>query len=170
MTEMSVLSLSKGQTFMPDFMASLTIFAVLVAVFLSSWNSIVSNNPTGSEMLQTRHTSTFLIATEGYPDNWEEENVEPEIPGFAERDHVLSREKLREFRELSYERQKDLLQAPEYYMELRNESTVFELDGAEIRFGRDHANASQIYPVRRSVLYNKSGELVDAELVYVTWE
>lgn len=167
--ETSLSNLSKGQTFMPDFMASLTIFAILVAVFLSSWNSIVANESGGSELLQTRHTSTFLVSTEGYPSNWEDENVSVNIPGFASKDHVISQEKLREFREKSYDRQKELLQAVEYHMEIKNSSGVLQLDGTDLNFGRDYANASQIYPVRRSVLYNKSGDLIEAELVYVTW-
>lgn len=169
--ETSVSKLSKGQTFMPDFMASLTIFAVLIAVFLFSWNSIVSGGSQNSaEMLQARHTSTFLVSTEGYPQNWEKDSVEVKIPGFAEKDHVMSAEKLREFREKSYDRQKELLQASDFYMELRNDTTVLELDGADITYGKDYENASQIYPIRRSVLYNKSGDLVDAKLVYITWE
>lgn len=168
--ETSVSSLSKGQTFMPDFMASLTIFAVLVAVFLSSWNAIVSNEAPGSDMMQTRHTSTFLVSTSGYPENWENDSVGVEIPGFAQADHVLDSGKLREFREKPYEDQADLLQAADFYMEIRNDSSVLELDGTDLEYGKNYTDASQIYPVRRSVLYNKSGDIVNAELVYVTWD
>ncbi|WP_414836910.1 hypothetical protein [Candidatus Nanohalococcus occultus] len=165
-----ISSHSKGQTFMPDYTASLLIFGVLIAIFLTSWNALVSVDTSGSEMLQTRHTSTFLVSTQGYPSNWEQDGSNVTIPGFAEEDHVLSAEKLREFREYSYDEQKTLLQAQEFWLEIKNSSQVLELDGEGLEYGRSYENASQIYPVRRNTLLNKSGDLVDAELVYISWE
>jgi len=51
------------------------------------------------------YTTTFLVSTQGYPADWNQSTVE--IVGLAsESDNVISAQKLREFRKISYERQK----------------------------------------------------------------
>lgn len=168
--DLSMSSRSKAQTFMPDYIASLLVFGVVIGIFLSSWNLLVSASGSETEMVQARHTSTFLVATEGYPENWENDSVDVRIPGFAEADHVLDPEKIAEFAEKSYEEQTDLLQAEDYRIKIRNSSGVVQINGENAVYGKKYENASQIYPIRRSVLVNKSGDLVDAEMVYVSWE
>lgn len=108
---------------MPDFVGSIMVFAVLIVMFFFSWNSIVFDQTAfeeGDEMrVQGKQTLTFLISTPGYPEGWSSSNVE--IPGFAEPDHVLQQEKLEEFDEIGYDRQTDLLQAPDFYLRVETE-------------------------------------------------
>lgn len=163
---------NKGQTFMPDFFASLLIFTVVISVFIGSWNSIINNQTEFSEekMItdQVVHTTTFLVATPGYPDNWE--NSGPvEIPGFAEQDHILSEDKLQDFRTLSYTEQSRLLQVQNYYMKIYNESGIIESGGSDLEYGSDYSSAETRIPLERNVIVNKSGKLVDGKLRFVAW-
>lgn len=160
-----------GQTFMPDYLASLLIFGILLTIFLSSWNSVLSDQTEFQKEDQLRrqgsYTTTFLVTTPGYPEDWNSSNVE--IPGFAEPDNVLQAEKLEEFRSLSYQKQKVLLQAPDFYMTVENETSVLELNGAELEYGQDYSGAGTVFPFTRNVRVNLSGQMRTAQLRYVVW-
>jgi hypothetical protein len=163
----------KGQTFMPDFMASILIFGIILTIFLSSWNSVISSQTDDvsmeSESVQASHTTSFLVTTPGYPSNWQKSSVDVEIAGFANPDHMLQESKLEEFRDLSYSEQKKLLQAEDYYMTVRNESGIIEMNGAPLEFGTDYSDAAKVVPVKRSVQLNASNKIQEAQLVYVVW-
>lgn len=164
---------SKGQTFLPDYFLGLLVFGVVTAIFLGSWNSILANQTEFSTEDRLRpqaiYSSTFLVSTQGYPSDWEKDSVDVTIPGFAEDDHVLNQEKMREFRSLSYRDQSRLLQAPQYYMRVYNESGNFELDGSDLVFGQDYSDAETVIPVERNIFYNKSGSMKDGKLRLVVW-
>lgn len=157
---------------MPDFMGSLLVFSVVITIFMFSWNSVESNQRQFSVEDQMRqdayYTTTFLVSTPGYPENWNNSTVE--IPGFAsEADNVISAQKLREFRNVSYERQKSLLGSRNFYLSFRNDTKVIELDSEKLEYGQKPVNASTVVPFTRSVLVDKSGSNVDAEMRYVVW-
>ncbi len=157
---------------MPDFIGSIMVFTVIIVIFFSSWNSIVSDQiefEEGDEMrVQGKQTLTFLITTSGYPEGWNSSNVE--ILGFAQPDHVLQEEKLEEFDNISYSRQKDLLQAPEYKLEIRNSSDIIQMNGESLEFGRDPADPETVVPFTRTVRVNDSGDLKTAEVNYIVWK
>lgn len=157
---------------MPDFLASLLVFAVIVSMFLYSWNNVVMNQ--GSFDLEDRmsseayYTTTFLVSTPGYPENWTNETVE--IPGFASSDNVLDTEKLEEFRKLEYNDQRMLLQAGNYYMVFQDpEENMIELDGEPLEFGEEPQNATTVVPLARNVLLNRSNSFENAEMRYIVW-
>lgn len=157
----------KGQTFMPDYLASLLVFAAVVAIFMSSWNAVVANQTMYSqeEELQTQasRTTIFLVSTPGHPENWEENPESVKVPGFAAPDHVLQEDKLEAFGELSYSRRRSLLQTQNFYMEIRNES------GTMFSYGSSYDDADTIMPVTRSVQVNMSGDMKTAKLQYIVW-
>lgn len=165
--------LRKGQTFMPDYLASMVVFGVLLAMFLSSWNAVIINQTVFKAEQQIRfrglHTTTFLVSTPGYPENWEENPEELAVPGFADPDHLLQEDKVKAFRQLSYSEQKAVLQVENFYMSIRNDTTVLKLDGANLTYGRDYENASTIVPFTRSVQVNISSEIRNAQLRYIVW-
>lgn len=107
---------------MPDYIASILVFGILLGMFLSAWNSVISDQVrfTEEERMRTQavHTSTFLVSTPGYPENWEDTGVDVEIPGFARPDHVLQQEKLEAFDSLDYREQRSLLQAPDFQLKI----------------------------------------------------
>lgn len=157
---------------MPDFMGSLIVFGIVLSIFLFSWNSVQANQDqfdVEQEMRQdARYTTTFLVSTPGYPEDWNNSTVE--IPGFAgSSDNVLSGEKLREFRNVSYESQKSLLGAENFRLVFRNQTDVMQLDSRDLDYGEKPVDASTVVPVTRNVLVNRSGALEDAEMRYVVW-
>ncbi len=107
---------------MPDYIASILVFGVLLSIFLFSWNSVLSDQTGFAEERSVRrqavHTTTFLVSTPGYPADWEKPGVDVQVPGFADPDHVLQEDKLEEFGELDYSRQKELVQARDFQLEL----------------------------------------------------
>lgn len=158
---------------MPDYLASMVVFGILLTIFLSSWNMVLDNQTEFDSEEQMRfrglHTTTFLVTTPGYPGDWEEEPEKVAVPGFAEPDHVLQEDKLEAFRELEYERQKEVLQAPEFYMVVRNQTSALELDGEKVEYGKNYTDASTVVPFSRSVQVNISNRITDAQLRYVVW-
>lgn len=152
---------------MGDFLASIAIFSFITTVFLFSWNGIVSNqaeNPSENMRVDARYTTTFLVSTEGYPEDWNSSTVE--IPGFASSDNFLEEEKIVEFSDMDYEKQRILLNAENFYLEFRNSSGVIN---SSYNSGIEPENASVVTPVNRDVIINSSGGEVDAEMQYVSW-
>ncbi len=164
---------NKGQTFMPDYVASLLVFAILLGMFLSAWNSVLSDQVSFTEeermRVQAVHTSTFLVATPGHPENWEDTGVDPEIPGFASPDHVLQEEKLEAFRSLPYEEQRTLLQARDFYLSIENSTSIIKMSGSDLEFGKNYSGAETVVPVTRNVQVNISGDMKTAKMNYVVW-
>lgn len=159
-----------GQAFLPDFLTSAGIFAVIAAVFLFSWNTVVMNqqtSPAGPMQDSARYTTTFLVSTPGYPEDWNSSNVE--IPGFASDDNFLQVEKIQEFSNISYERQRELMTAENFRLVFRDSGEVVEADGENLSIGKKPGNASTIVPVSRSVLLNTSGGVRDVEMQYIVW-
>lgn len=157
---------------MPDFMSSILVFSVVISLFLFSWNSVQTNQQKFAlekEMRQDAHyTTTFLVSTHGYPENWNNSTVE--IPGFVNNsDNLLSGDKLREFRDVSYDRQKALLGGEDFYLSFRNSTAVMHLDSEDLEYGEKPESASTIVPIKRNVLVNKSGTVVDAEMKYLVY-
>lgn len=165
---------SSGQTFAPDFVGSIVVFGIILAVFLSSWNTVLDHytgsGNAGPMRKQAQHTTSFLVATGGFPEDWESSG-DVDIVGFATEDNVLNEEKLKEFNSFSYDKQADLLQVGDFNLTIRNKSSseVLEIDGQKMAFGRSYSGADTVVPIERNVLVNDSGNLVDSKLEYVVW-
>jgi hypothetical protein len=161
---------SKGQTFMPDFMASMVIFGLVLTVFLSSWSTVVSDQGELEKegVIDTAdRTSTFLVSTSGYPENWNSDSVE--IVGFAQSENILDFDKIREFGDISYSNQTRLMRARDFYLEFENETGTMQIGGETLFYGKDFTDASFVYPVKRTVKINDSGDLYDARMRYVVY-
>ncbi len=161
---------------MPDYIGSILVFSVLITIFLTSWNAVLSNQTefdTEADMRrQARYTTTFLVTTPGYPEDWNSSTVQ--IPGFARPDNVLQGEKLDRFHNLSYEDQRRLLKAPEFYLEVRNDTGTLEFKSEKLEYGSNYsapgAGAETIIPFTRRVQVNLSGNMQTANLRYTVWE
>lgn len=156
---------------MPDFLASLALFGIVVSIFLFSWNTVVSNQGDFSQSENMRseayYTATFLVSTPGYPEDWNNSTVE--IPGFASSDNIIEPEKLAEFRNLTYREQKLLLQAPDYRLIFRNSSQILDLNGEPLDYGRPPSNSANTVVINRDVLINYPDGRQDAEMRYIVW-
>lgn len=143
----------------------MAIFGVITGVFLFSWNGIVSNqaDSTSNDMrTEARYTTTFLVSTSGYPEDWNRSNVE--IPGFASDDNFLEEEKIQEFSRLNYQQQKRLFKTENFYLEFSQNETP--LSGESGTLGSE--------PV--AYMVESSSNLVDVKLISafnnseVTWD
>jgi hypothetical protein len=168
---------SKGQAFVPDFMASLAIFAFILGAFLIPWNTILENQA-GFDQLEevrreTTRTTTFLVGTPGYPQDWEDTAENPRIPGFASSKNVLDGEKIYEFSKLDYETQRTLLKARNFRLEVPGPENASEEDTDLINYSMGQElpgeNANVVYPESRDVLVNVSGELHRGKLKFIKW-
>jgi hypothetical protein len=157
---------------MPDYLASVVVFGILITIFLGSWNSVLNHQTEFDDedemRLRATYTATFLVTTPGHPENWELTG-NATILGFAEPDHVLQSDKLRAFRNLTYNRQQELLQARNFYMVVENKTGIAELDGEDLKFGKNYSNATAIVPVTRTVQLNLSGETTTGKLRFIVW-
>jgi len=156
---------------MPDFMASILIFGIVIGMFMTSWNHVVSDQSylgTESVMMEAENTATFLVNTPGYPENWDSETVD--IVGFAEEENILDYEKIGEFGELDYTTQKDLMSTRGFYLKFENESGTMDLNGKTLFYGREFENPEFVYPISRTVKINDSGEFYEAEMNYVVYQ
>lgn len=169
---LSIFSQSRGQIFEPDFMASLVIFGLVIGFFLTPWNTIMSSQTRfaaeNDMRQQAERTAAFMVATPGYPEDWESSNAT--IVGFAEQENLLDAEKLDAFNNMSYARQKDLLRARDFYLEIANETGPLTVYGNDTVYGKSYENASTVIPVKRDVLVNVSGKIRSAKFTYVVWD
>lgn len=165
---------------MTDFMASVAIFGAILTLFITMWSLGVDSQQTfdREELLrqQAERTADFFVTTEGYPNNWEENDVEVRIPGFAISDNVLSQEKIEAFANLSYERQKTLTKTQNFTLKFRDADTgeilqpVEETENNPFNIGINPLNsANTVINVDRQVAVNRSGTLQKAELNYIVW-
>ncbi len=157
---------------MPDFLASLVVFAVLISIFFYSWNAVISDESRltveNQKMSEAQNTATFLVNTPGYPYDWNSSNVE--IPGFASSENVIEKEKLEEWDEISYDEQNRLLLSNNYMINIRDaEGEIVEIDGEKYSFGEEPENPMVVVPVSRNILFNSSDKTMNAELEYLVW-
>ena len=162
----------KAQAFMPDFMGGILVFSIVITIFIFSWNSVELNQQKFAVEDQIRqdayYTTTFLVSTKGYPGNWNNSSVD--IIGLAsDSDNVVSVNKLRELRKISYDRQKRLLGVRNFNLVFSNQTEVIELDSKDLEYGKKPVNASTVIPLRRNVLIDKPSGSVDAEMRYIVW-
>lgn len=165
------LNSKSGQTFMPDFLASLALFGVVISVFLFSWNVVISNQGDFSYADNMRseayHTATFLVSTPGHPKDWNNSTVE--ILGFASSDNIIEPNKLSWFRNLSYQDQRLLLKAPDYRLTFRNSSQILSLNGKPLDYGKQPSESADIIVISRDVLVNYTDGRQNAEMRYIVW-
>lgn len=168
----------KGQAFLSDFTVSMAVFGILVAAFFIPWNTIIQSEQrfSTSEQMKTQaqRTAAFLVTTQGYPEDWENSSVNVTVPGFAkESDNLLSPEKIQEFGNMSYDRQRTLLKAQDFYLRIFNQSGPVELRGEPVAYGENPENSSNnpgtVVVVERDVIIETGGTVKSGRLQYLMW-
>jgi hypothetical protein len=105
----------------------MAVFGVVLVAFFIPWNSIIEADKrfSQSEEMKTDagRIASFLVNTEGYPNNWEKDDVKVVVPGFATEDNVLSMQKMLEFASLEYEDQRSLLKSQGFSMNFVDSET-----------------------------------------------
>lgn len=145
-----------GQTFMPDYMASIVVFGIILTIFLFSWNAVLDNQTAFDREDELRRdafrTMSFLAETSGYPEDWIKDDNKVQIPGFAVEDNVVSSSRLREFGSFNYSRQKRVLQVPNFYLKFERDEGIVEMNHYKFEFGKKIDNPETVIPVKRRVI------------------
>ncbi|QGA81004.1 hypothetical protein [Candidatus Nanohalobium constans] len=164
---------AKGQVFTPDFVASVAIFSFFLLIFAVIWNTSMEMFLDDQNEVEVQHDYTFsLLKTDGAPQNWNSTNVT--VPGLYQEGY-LSAEKVLELRDVSLERQRQVMKAQEFYL------GVYTLNGSlanhegrplEVFIGSEDGDR---YPDNSTVYVSKQISVLEenrerAELRYYTWQ
>ncbi|MFP4038719.1 MAG: hypothetical protein ACLFTA_02970 [Candidatus Nanohaloarchaea archaeon] len=154
---------SKGQAFAPDFLASIVIMGFMLSIFLISWNSIVNAQIADQRdrnlYTQGERTMKSILNRPGVPEDWNSSNVE--TLGLTSEPYVLEPEKIEEFEKLDFQRQRSLLKASGFNLEIVGEDVLYSI-------GQD-PDSDQVFSFRRNALINRSGDLNHVEVRYAVW-
>ncbi|MFO7793456.1 MAG: hypothetical protein R6V35_00575 [Candidatus Nanohaloarchaea archaeon] len=157
--DLSMSSLSKGQAFAPDFLVSVTVFGVMISVFLLSWNSMIDTQVSGfedREQYQQGQRAVTQMITDSTED-WDD----PEKLGLSTRPYVLNQSSIQEFQVLNHSQQVSLLQTQNFSLSIESRSQSYEM-GYE-------PNGDSAVPFRREVLLRNNNTLERAEVRYISW-
>jgi hypothetical protein len=159
----------KAQAWSFDFMASITVFFFMVAVLLFTWQYVTYQNDELALINNMENSaitiSETLIRTQGYPQEWNDTNVQ--IIGLAVEENVLDETKLVSFVLMDYNYSKFLLGITglEYYFRVKQlNGSIAQSGGMNLESGIDPTGfprTSVIVPVERSVLFDSRVALVD---------
>lgn len=159
---------NKGQTFTPDFLGSMLVFGIILTIFLSTWNTVLDDqsgmNQERNDQVRATHTTAFLVTTPGYPENWEDDLENVQIPGFANPSNILQEDKIDAFKSIDYQDQRRLLQAPEFHITINTTGEDQNHTIGEIPEPEDYA-----IPIDRKVEVNTSQGIRSGDLRLVIW-
>jgi hypothetical protein len=161
----------RAQVWSMDFIGSVVIFFISVAVLMTLWNFSVYNssyqesvNSMGSLSLRI---SDSLVRTPGLPEGWNASSVQ--AIGLASDENVLDSTKVDQLTSMDYATARRLLGtgAYEFYLDIRGLDGAFALNssGQEVRVGIWPSSASNVVSSERYVLYRD----VPARLRLVLW-
>lgn len=157
---------NKGQVFVSDLTASITIFSFFLIFLGFAWNTSLDTFLNDDKAEIYRSQTFNNIQSEGYPTNWNKSNVQ--VPGILTEGYV-NRTKLSYLKNMSLNRQRKLLKAQEFYLKPQylNDTTV-KTGNKSLRI-----NSSQV-PDDKSV-YVEKAVLLDSKtqkrvmLEYYRW-
>ena len=169
---------------MTDFMASIVIIGVVLALFATMWNLGLDSQTSfrQDELMkqQSERTLDLMVSTSGYPEDWEESG-EPDIVGFAEQQNVLSVKKINAFSAMDYEEKRSMVKTQDFSLVFRNvsgdilgqefaEEVVGDLGENPFDQGEDVPSDSRtVVKSTRDVALNVSGDLVSTEVIFLAW-
>lgn len=151
----------RGQVWSFDFIASVTIFFVVLIVLFFVWeyttmqnNDQILFNDMESKALDTIDT---MIRVRGFPDDWDSSNVE--VLGLASEENILNESKLLEFVGMDYYNSRRVLGilGYDFYFQVLNLNDTQAYSGPiPLLTGVDPltSNAVTIVPVERYVLFD----------------
>ncbi|MBI4175675.1 MAG: hypothetical protein HY518_00585 [Candidatus Aenigmarchaeota archaeon] len=162
----------KGQIWSIDFIMSMIVFFLAIALILFAWDYAIVQNESqvsfhGAESLALS-VSDALVRTGGIPEGWDSSSVQ--VIGLASDENIMDPGKVDEFLDVDYNTSKRLLGIGryEYYFEVMyaNNSVLQDPPGRNLTKGLYPANATVVVPVERYVLYNTT----ISKLEFILWE
>jgi hypothetical protein len=163
----------QGQAWSFDFLASVTIFFMVLIVLFFAWEySAVQNtdqiifNDMESRALNTVDT---IIRTGGFPEHWNETTVE--VLGLASEENILNETKIVMLVNMDYDDVRRImgLHPYQFYFQVLNlNNTQAESGGTPLFTGLDptvYTNSTAVVPVERYVLFDHAV----AKLRFMLW-
>ncbi len=140
----------KAQVWTADFVIGLSLFLVVATASIAL---IINTNPGDNYQYlykDTIHLTSQLMST-GHPENWNTTSVV--IPGLLENKTRLSTSKLEEFKGISYDRTKNLLQTRhEYFFHFKNETGIINM--SQCNYGYNVETDENCNPLLESLEYD----------------
>ena len=160
----------KAQAWSTDFVVSAVIFVLIFALVLFTWNQTLyqTQQKITLSKMQTlvSEISDSLIRTPGFPENWNQTNVE--ILGFAEEENVLNATKIGMFLSMDNDTIKSVLGIENYdffFEILYPNGSVGKINGTPVIKGNQPVNAAVLVPVERYVMF----ENTPAKMRFILW-
>ena len=173
MTRMSFRRDLQGQAWSFDFLASVTIFFMVLIVLFFAWEySVVQNT---DQMIfndmesRTLNTVDTMIRIKGFPEHWNETTVE--VLGLASEENILNETKIVMLVNMDYDDVRRImgLYPYQFYFQVLNlNNTQAESGGTALVTGLDptvYTNSTAVVPVERYILFDHAV----AKLRFMLW-
>jgi len=152
---------NKAQVAMIDLVIAFVIAFGLVAVLLSYIDlptEVINDRiQTEDKLLKAVESTNILLNSHGFPTNWDQDNVE--ISSIVKSPNVIDFKKLNQFRNLSYEKKKELLNINDF-----NYTLIIKVDNSTIKDGITNLNLETVAVNRIALL---GGEY--AQIQFKVW-
>lgn len=147
---------NKAQVAMIDLVIAFVIAFGLVAVLLSYIDlptEIINDRvQTEDKLLIALESTNILLNSHGYPTNWNNDNVE--IPSIIKSPNSIDLKKLSQFRNLSYEKKKELLNINDF-----NYTLTIKVDNTTITDGITNIDFETVAVNRIALLGGKYAQI-----------
>lgn len=149
---------SKGQTISLDFLVSVIIFIVFMLLLIPVISNIESDfqDQKNRRFMETKiiTVSDLLLKTPGYPENWNDVNVESIGLVTGEQ---LNGSKMMILKTMGYDRVRSIigLSGTEFYMNFtnyKNEPVFF--NGIKLEYGNSDISGNYVYKIKRLSVMN----------------
>ena len=152
----------KGQAWSMDFIASVTVFFMILIVLFFTWEYTTFQNTQQMVFNELENkaliTTDTLIRTKGYPESWNDSNVL--IIGLASEENILNETKILTFVNMDYDTIRSILGIPSYnfhFQVLNLNDTQARAQGTDLVHGYDPTlfqNSTIVIPVERYILFD----------------
>jgi hypothetical protein len=163
----------KAQAWSFDFMASVVVFFMIMAVLFFVWEYTTFQNEDQmlfNDMQNNALTITdTIIRTRGFPEHWNESSVQ--VMGLASEENVLNETKILMFVQMDYENTKRILGIPAYqfyFQILHLNNSQAQANGTDLVQGLDplgFQNSTMVVPLERYILFDSKV----ARLRFILW-
>ncbi len=147
---------NKAQVAMIDLVIAFVIAFGLVAVLLSYIDlptEVINDRvQTEDKLIKAIESTNILLYSHGFPTNWDQNNVE--IPSLIKSPNLIDSKKLNQFRNLSYEKKKELLNINDF-----NYTLTIKVDNTTITDGITNIDLEAVAVNRIALLGGKYAQI-----------
>ena len=154
--------MSKAQISTFDFYAALMIVAVLITLIIASLNNysikLAQNQDANEMLLESLQISDSFVKTSGNPTLWENDIESLNYIGLAEYDRILSKDKVIQLANFSYNFTQKYIRIYDYYFRM------LDYNGTELITQGMPFNGTSSVTIRRHVIYENGRVIMELTL------